>query len=81
MAIKDKYIEFEVALEILGQSQAPLVDAIHNERNKPQPSELKIKYLLDKIASIQNLMEEIMPDDVELVAEIMNKDNLIYRGV
>ena len=79
--MNDKIIRFEVALEILGQSKAPFVNEIHRERKKENPNPLKIRFLQERKSAIDNLMDDLMPDDLELIAEIFGENTKqLYRG-
>lgn len=73
-------LDFEVAIEILGQSKNPLVMAIHNERSKEQPNEKLLAFLKQKKAAIDNLMDNLYPEDTELIRMILDKENQILRG-
>ena len=71
--MNDKIIRFEVALEILGQSKSPFVNEIWREEQKDKPNELKIRFLQERERAIDNLMDDLMPDDLELIAEIFGE--------
>jgi hypothetical protein len=77
----DYITRFEVALEILGQSKAPFVNGIHIEKQKEKPNQVKIQFLKERERAINNLMDELMPNDIELVEEILCGDNKqLFRG-
>jgi len=77
----DYITRFEVALEILGQSKAPFVYGIHLEKQKEKPNQVKIQFLKERERAINNLMDELMPDDIELVEEILCGENKqLFRG-
>ena len=79
--LDDKITRFEVALEILGQSKAPFVNEIYREEQKDKPNELKIRFLEERKRAINNLMDDLMPDDLELIAEIFGENTKqLYRG-
>lgn len=69
--------EYEVAIEILGQSKQPLVNEIHQERNKDIPNEQYLKYLKARKSAIDTLIDELEPKDEYLIKRILDKsDNL-----
>ena len=79
--LDDKITRFEVALEILGQSKSPFVNEIWRERKKENPNHLKIRFLQERKSAIDNLMDDLMPDDLELIAEIFGENTKqLYRG-
>ncbi len=59
------FFDYEVALEILGQSKQPLVSALFNEQNRENPDQKLIAFLEQKKAAIDDLMEELDPDDAD----------------
>jgi hypothetical protein len=60
------FLDYEVALEILGQSKQPLVSALFNERNRENPDQKLIAFLEQKKAAVDDLMEELDPDKENL---------------
>ena len=40
LGINSSSISYEVALEVLGQSRQPFMQAIHEEKQKPAPSQV-----------------------------------------
>lgn len=85
MEIATKLFGYEVAIETLGQSQAPIVSAYWREYNKPEPNQKFLKYLLAKERAIDELMESIDPydpKDNELIEAILDpKNSRVFRGV
>ncbi len=77
-------IDYEVALEILGQSKAPLVNALFREYTKEKPNEKLVAFLEKKKEAIDDLMDDLMddlsPDDTELVQMILDVKNQFLRG-
>ncbi|HHX2523676.1 TPA: hypothetical protein ACU8BU_001945 [Neisseria subflava] len=73
------FFDYEVALEILGQSKQPLVSAISNERKKEKPNQKLIDFLKRKKAAIDHLMEELDPEDEDLIKLILNPEVTVLR--
>lgn len=48
-------VDYEVAIEVLGQSLQPLITALADERQKAAPSPALVQYLEGRIASIEQL--------------------------
>ena len=65
---------YEVALEIIGQSRQPYMQAIIDETAKPTPSTPLIEYCKMRLSSIDRLQETLMPDDVDTVRRILDKE-------
>ncbi len=60
-------------MEILGQSKQPLVSALFNRRNRENPDQKLIAFLrTKKKAAIDDLMEELDPNDEYLIKLILN---------
>lgn len=73
------FFDYEVALEILGQSKQPLVSALFDEYNKENPDQKLITFLEQKKAAIDDLMEELSPDDEYLIKLILNPEYTALR--
>lgn len=67
-------IAFEVALEALGQSRQPFMQAISAENKKEKPSTVMIEYYKARIRALDNLQESITPDDMDAVRRIFDKE-------
>ena len=52
LGINSGSISYEVALEVLGQNRQPFMQAIHEERQKPAPSQVFIRYCESRLAAI-----------------------------
>lgn len=66
-------IAFEVALEALGQSLQPFIQAISAERKKEKPSTVMIEYYEARKRALEDLQESIAPDDMDAVRRIFDK--------
>ena len=73
------FFDYEVALEILGQSKQPLVSALFDEYNKENPDQKLISFLEQKKAAIDDLMEDLSPDDDYLIKLILNPEYTALR--
>ena len=73
------FFDYEVALEILGQSKQPLVSGLFNERNRENPDPKLIAFLKKKKEAIDDLMEELDPDDEYLIKLILNPEYTVMR--
>jgi epsilon_2 antitoxin len=73
------FFDYEVALEILGQSKQPLVSALFDEYNKENPDQKLITFLEQKKAAIDDLMEDLSPDDDYLIKLILNPEYTALR--
>ncbi|MCS4534684.1 hypothetical protein [Neisseria montereyensis] len=72
-----KPFEYEVAIEILGQSQQTLVNEIFNESEKDQPNEKYLKFLEAKQKLVDDLMDELDLDDEYIIKRLLDKDDVI----
>ena len=63
LGINGDSINYEVALEVLGQSRQPFMQAIHLERQQPMPSQAFIKFCQARLSAIDDLQEELQPTD------------------
>jgi hypothetical protein len=75
LGINSASISYEVALEVLGQSRQPLMQAIHEEREKAKPSESYIRYCEARLAAIDELQDSLQPGDEATIERILSKDS------
>lgn len=68
----EKGIRYEVALEVLGQSLQPFLNAIEDERKKAKPSEVFIRYCDMRVSAITELQEDLDPADTETIDRILD---------
>lgn len=80
LGINSDSIAFEVALEVLGQSRQPFMQAIALERAKPASSAAFIRYCEARLAAIDALQEELHPADLATVRRILSRDPLLATG-
>mgnify|MGYP000355478772 CR=1 FL=1 len=74
LGINSESIGFEVALEVLGQSRQPFMNAIHEERQKPAPSEAFICYCEMRLKAIDALQDSLKLNDKDTIRRILTKD-------
>jgi len=79
LGISDPGINYEVALEALGQGRQPLMVAIGEEKAKATPSAAFIKFCEMRLAAIDELQDELRPDDISTIAKILQKDAPFFR--
>lgn len=74
-------IRYEVALEVLGDSMRPYVNARAQEEAKDKPNEDFIEYCTAIIQAIDMLRDTLDPDDKELMARIFNPEDKIVGRI
>lgn len=80
LGINSKSISYEVALEVLGQSRQPFMQAIHDEQRKASPSPALIRYCEARLAAIDELQESLQPTDLTTIERILSKDDPVFRS-
>ena len=73
------HFDYEVALEILGQSQQLLVQARYDESNKENPNPELLKFLRSRMAVVDELMDNLKPDDEYLINRILDKNDVLRK--
>ena len=71
LGVNSAGISYEVALEVLGQSRQPLMAAIREERAKARPSQTLIRYCESRLAAIDEIQDELAPDDRDTIERIL----------
>jgi hypothetical protein len=71
--------DYEVALEILGQSQQPLVQARYDESNKENPNPELLKFIRNRMAAVDELINNLKPDDEYLIKRILDKNDVLRK--
>lgn len=79
-----KDVDYEVALEILGQSKAPFVNARYEEWQKPKEEQNQklLNFLNAKMNVIDDLMDDLDPfdpKDAPLIKAILDPKNTVFR--
>lgn len=79
LGINSSSISYEVALEVLGQSRQPFMQAIHEEKQKPAPSQVFIRYCESRLAALDELQEGLQPSDLATIERILTKGEVTCR--
>lgn len=72
LGINGDSINYEVALERLGQCLQPLMEQLRLERAKASPSQSYIDYGTAQLAAIDRLQCDLEPTDRELIMKILD---------
>lgn len=78
LGINSESINYEVALEVLGQSRQPLMQELDDERAKPEPSEAYIRYCELRLKAIDELQDELRLKDTATINKILD-NQLAFR--
>lgn len=78
LGINSDSINYEVALEVLGQSRQPLMQDIQDERAKSEPCEAYIRYCEIRLKAIAELQDELRLKDTTTIDKILN-NKLAFR--
>ena len=79
LGINSSSISYEVALEVLGQSRQPFMQAIHEEKQKPTPSQVFIRYCESRLAALDELQEGLQPSDLATIERILTKGEPAFK--
>ena len=79
LGINSGSISYEVALEVLGQNRQPFMQAIHEERQKPAPSQVFIRYCESRLAALDELQEALQPTDMGTIERILTKGEPAFK--
>ena len=73
LGINNDGIAFEVALEALGLSRQPFMQAIQEQQAKALPSQALIRYYKMRLVALDELQDSITPQDMDAVRRIFDK--------
>lgn len=73
--------DYEVALEILGQSKQPLIQMRYDEMKKENPNQDLLKFVQKRLNAINELMDELNPEDEYLILRILDKSDDLRKIV
>ena len=79
LGINSSSISYEVALEVLGQSRQPFMQAIHEEKQKAEPSQVFIRYCESCLAALDELQEGLQPSDLATIERILTKGEPAFK--
>lgn len=75
LGLNDASINYEVALEVLGQSMQPFIRAIADERAKPDPSAALVAYCEARKTALSRMQRALRPDDLATITAILDRDD------
>ena len=75
LGVNSESINYEVALEVLGESRQPFMTALREEKTKPKPSAQFIKYCEMRLAAIDEIHDELLLEDTDTIARILDIDH------
>ncbi len=76
--LNDASINYEVALEVLGQQMQPFIRAMNAEKDKPQPSAPLIAYCEARQMALFDLQLNLSVGDTDTINLILDKDNPLF---
>lgn len=79
LGINNDSIQYEVALEILGQELQPLIRTIGEEKGKASPSAALIKYCEMRQAAINELQHSLRVEDRDTIERILDTEDCLFR--
>lgn len=79
LGINSDSIQYEVALEILGQELQPFIRAIREEKERALPSPALIKYCEMRKAAISELQDSLRLDDRGTIERILDPEDGMFR--
>lgn len=79
LGINSNSISYEVALEVLGQSRQPFMQAIHDEMQKSAPSQVFIRYCESRLAALDEMQDELQPTDLGTIERILSRGEAEIR--
>jgi len=80
LGINTESIKYEVALEVLGQGRQPFMKAIREEKAKLSPDQSFIKYCEMRLAAIDEMLDELKPENTDTIERIIAKDGEFFRA-
>lgn len=75
MELADRITDFEVAMDILGQSMQPALRALNEERAKEKPCQAYIDFCKARMSAVHNLRENLTLDDTEIIKRILDRND------
>lgn len=80
LGINGGAIQYEVALEILGQERQPFMAALRAERAKAEPSSALVRYYEARLAALDELQDSLRTSDTVAVVQILDPKNKLFRS-
>lgn len=79
LGINSDGIQYEVALEILGQERQPLMAAIRLEKAKAEPSAAFVHYCEMRLSALDELQDSLRSTDRDTIGQILDPENGLIR--
>lgn len=79
LGINSESIQYEVALEILGQERQPFVAAINLEKAKAKPSAAFLRYCEMRLLALDELQGNLRTTDRDTIEQILDQKNELFR--
>ena len=79
LGINSDSIKYEVALEILGQERAPLMEAIRQEKAKTAPCVALIQFYEMRMSALAELQDALRTSDLDAIEQILDTGNRLIR--
>jgi len=79
LGINSDGIQYEVALEILGQERQPLMAAIRLEKAKAEPSAAFVRYCEMRLSALDELQDSLRSTDRDTIEQILDPENGLIR--
>lgn len=77
-AATDDSVRYEVALEVLGQSRQPFMQAIREEKSKAAPSLPFVHYCEQRLKALDQLQDDLRPADLDTIERVLNRDDPLF---
>jgi hypothetical protein len=79
LGINGESIQYEVALEVLGQERQPFMEASKLEKAKPEPSAAFMRYCDLRLVALDELQENLRTTDRDTIEKILHQKNRLFR--
>jgi hypothetical protein len=73
-------VDYEVALEVLGQYKQAFLQKEYYEKKKDNPSQALLNYCRVRLEALDDLQDELETTDTELIAQIIDPANSRFFG-
>ncbi len=78
LGMNNDSINYEVALEVLGQKKQPFIRAIAEEMEKPNPSAELVAYCKARKHALSMLQDDLRLEDKATINAILDKENPLF---
>ena len=73
--------DYEIPFEFLGQRKQPLVQMRYDEMKKENPNQDLLNFVQKRLNAINELMDELNPEDEYLILRILDKNDDLRKLV